>query len=125
MAKNLQAQTSAAQHLVDFTVMLADRQDESTAKGFKKLPKVVKETLLTAATKDSNLPVDKLPESEMEIFAKKTDNRAHLLLQHNLEKQGLYFALISPAASKQTTKGNWRWPSSHTPGGVSCMVTRA
>ena len=34
MARNLQAQTSAAQHLADFTVKLADRQDKSTTKGF-------------------------------------------------------------------------------------------
>ena len=125
MAKSLEAQSSDAQHLADFTVKLADRQDESTAKGFKKLPKVVKETLLAAATKDGNIPADKLPESAMEIFAEKIDNGAHLLLQHNLEKQGLYFASISPAASKQITNRNWRWPSSHTPGGVSCLVTRA
>ena len=81
--------------------------------------------MLAAATKYGDLPADELPESAMEIFAEKTDNGAHLLLQHSLEKEGLYFASISPAASKQITKGNWRWPSSHTPGGVSCLVTRA
>ena len=123
MTRQLQVSAEAVENMATINSSFADKNGENPPKGFSKLSKVLRKTLLAAGTVDGFLPIDDIEEMGKEIFAAKSDSDVHLQLETNLKQKGFYFASISTAVAKQIGKGLWQWPSHLIPGGISCLVT--
>ena len=115
MTKQLQVTAEAVENIANINSTFADRNGESTSKGFSKLSKVIRKMLLAAGTADGINAIEEIEDTGKEIFASRSDADVHVQLETNLKQKGFYFASISTATAKQIGKGLWQWPSHLNP----------